>query len=55
MGFYGLALAAAYTVDRQEYHGLIAAVFGLLVVRVVMTVLGLTVARVKSENSANSG
>jgi len=49
MGLYGVALVLAYTVDRQEYHGLIAAVFGLLAVRVVMTILGLTVARAKSE------
>ena len=55
MGLYGVALVLAYTVDRQEYHGLIAAVFGLLAVRVVMTALGLTIARVKAEKNANSG
>ena len=33
---YGAAISFAYTLDRAHYHGLIAAVFGILLVQVVM-------------------
>jgi hypothetical protein len=52
---YGLFLTLAYSVDGREYHGLVAAVFGLLVVRVVMTTLGLTVVRPRSSNKVDTG
>ncbi|GMV91784.1 MAG: hypothetical protein AMXMBFR82_15620 [Candidatus Hydrogenedentota bacterium] len=54
IALYAGFLVLAYTVDGREYHGLIAAVFGLLVVRVVLTGLGLTMLRAKTENKANS-
>lgn len=40
MGFYAAVLAWAYSIDREECHALVAAVFGLLIVRVVMVVVG---------------
>jgi len=51
MGFYAIVLVWAYSLDREECHALIAAVFGLLIVRVVMVVVGGFAARA----SARSG
>lgn len=33
---YGAAISVAYSFDRERYHGLIAAVFGILLVQIVM-------------------
>lgn len=55
IALYGGFLALAYTVDGREYHGLIAAVFGLLMVRIVLTGLSLTKVWAKTENKANNG
>lgn len=55
IALYAGFLALAYRVDGREYHGLIGAVFGLLIVRVVLTGLGLTMGRVKTENKTNFG
>lgn len=54
MGLYGLVLAWAYTVDREGRHALVAAVFGLLIVRVAMVILGLTVARVRTDGKTST-
>jgi len=42
MVIYGLALGRAYFLDRETYHGLIAAVVGLFVIRGVMIFLAFT-------------
>lgn len=55
IALYAGFLALAYRVDGREYHGLIAAVFGLLMIRVVLTGLGLTMGRMRIENKTNSG
>ena len=36
LGCYGAAISLAWTFDREQYHGLIAAVLGILLVQVVM-------------------
>lgn len=36
LGCYGAAISLAWTFDRETYHGLIAAVLGILLVQVVM-------------------
>jgi hypothetical protein len=36
LGCYGTAISLAWTFDRETYHGLIAAVLGILLVQVVM-------------------
>lgn len=36
LGCYGAAISIAWTFDRETYHGLIAAVLGILLVQVVM-------------------
>lgn len=42
MAIYALALYRAYTLDRERLHGLLGAVGGLLIIRVVLIVVGLT-------------
>ena len=41
-GFYGAVLFKAYTLDRETYHGMLAAVAGILIVRFVLMFLGFT-------------
>ncbi len=36
LGCYGAAISLAWTFDRERYHGLIAAVLGILLVQLVM-------------------
>ena len=40
--FYALAIYTAYTLDREQYHGLFAAVVGILLVQVVMVTIAFT-------------
>ena len=40
--FYALAMYKAYTLDREHYSGLIAAVIGILFVQVVMITIAFT-------------
>lgn len=40
--FYALAIYKAYTLDRELYHGLIAAVIGIFLVQIVMITLAFT-------------
>lgn len=40
--FYALAITRAYTLDREQYHGLIAAVVGIFLVQLVMIALAFT-------------
>ncbi len=40
--FYALAIYKAYTLDRELYHGLIAAVIGIFFVQIVMITLAFT-------------
>ena len=40
--FYALAIYKAYTLDREHYHGLIAAVIGIFFVQAVMISLAFT-------------
>lgn len=42
LGLYGLALYKAYTLDPVTFHGLIAAVGGLMLLRVVLIVVAAT-------------
>ncbi len=39
---YGAALVCAYMIDREELHGLLGAVAGILVIHFVMIFMGLT-------------
>lgn len=39
---YGAALTRAYMIDREELHGLLGAVAGILVIHFVMIFMGLT-------------
>lgn len=39
---YGVALYRAYTLDTITYHGLFAALAGLFIIRLVLTVLAVT-------------
>lgn len=39
---YGVALTRAYMIDREELHGLLGAVAGILVIHFVMIFMGLT-------------
>ena len=41
-GLYGAVLFKAYTLDRETYHGMLAAVAGILIVRFVLMFLGFT-------------
>ncbi len=54
MGIYAVALVGAYTIDYREYHGLVAAVFGLLVSHLVLIALGFTIIRTRSDKNVNS-
>ena len=54
MGFYAVVLTWAYSLDREECHALIAAVLGLLIVRVVMVVAGGFAARATARNMKNN-
>lgn len=40
--FYALAIYKAYTLDREHYYGLIAAVLGIFLVQVVMITVAFT-------------
>jgi len=40
--FYALAVYKAYTLDREQYYGLIAAVLGIFLVQVVMITYAFT-------------
>lgn len=42
MGLYAAAFIRAFTLDREEFHGLLGAVAGFLVIRIVLMYLGLT-------------
>ncbi len=42
LALYGIALWRAYELDRESLHGLLAAVAGLFVIRLVVVFLGLT-------------
>jgi hypothetical protein len=42
MGLYAAAFIRAFTLDREEFHGLLGAVAGFLAIRVVLMYLGLT-------------
>lgn len=42
MAIYALALYRGYTLDREKFHGLLGAAGGLLIIRVILVVLGLT-------------
>ena len=56
---YGAALIRAYMIDREELHGLLGAVAGILVIHFVMIFMGLTgiemprAARGSAADSAN--
>lgn len=39
---YGAVLLRAYFLDREQYHGIIGAVVGILVIRFVMIAIGIT-------------
>lgn len=39
---YGVVLYRAYAIDREEMHGLLGAIAGILVIRFVMIFMGLT-------------
>ena len=54
MGFYAAVLAWAYSLDRKGCHALVAAVFGLLVVRVVMVVVGIFAARASAKSKMDA-
>ncbi len=45
---YGVALAAAYFLDRDSMHGLVAAAVGIMVIRFVLIYLGITQKRAPS-------
>jgi len=54
---YGAALTRAYMIDREELHGLLGAVAGILVIHFVMIFMGLTgleIPRTTGENTADS-
>ncbi len=54
---YGAALVRAYMIDREELHGLLGAVAGVLVIHFVMIFMGLTgmeMPRAAGESSADS-
>jgi len=40
--FYALAIYKAYTLDREHYYGLIAAVLGIFLVQIVMITVAFT-------------
>lgn len=40
--FYALAVSKAYTLDREGYRGLVAAVLGIFLVQVVMVAIAFT-------------
>lgn len=40
--FYALAITRSYALDREQYHGLVAAVIGIFLVKVVMIALAFT-------------
>lgn len=42
MGLYAAAFVRAFTLDKEDFHGLLGAVAGFLVIRVVLMYLGLT-------------
>ena len=42
MGLYAAAFVRAFTLDREDFHGLLGAVAGFLVIRIVLMYLGLT-------------
>lgn len=42
MGLYAAAFIRAFTLDREDYHGLLGAVAGFLVIRAVLIYLGVT-------------
>jgi hypothetical protein len=45
----------SFNLDRDSYHGLIAAAIGLFIVRIVLVVLGITGLDLKKQENESNG